>query len=584
MAREASISSYHWSCSDGYISDPNSSISTITFTTAGQYWLKLTVTDSNGTTQSTYRRIYVHERTGVNAPCTDFEIIENPNGSYDNNGWSMKIRVRADADIYTIVDGTQVILWYESFYNGIEQYIGDNGNLRFVGYIKSETIGVPLSSSYVDFDVYTIDKILDSSNMFSISLEENSSVDAWYKFPQGTLTVARAIHHLWKWHSTLFEICDVRLPIANSNTMPACDDMENGTLLTLANWAYENGIFAKVCCDKIGRIFVETDGIMLETSLQNAMTEVMEILPEDMRGDVEFQYMRNSDLQCSSVVASGVAMIGGVATPLISKAPGEVPDIKGQQSYVVERLVLSSQSELNFIAGRLHAQLNRELYEVKISFSGNYPLDIAHQEWFRITFPTDVRGISYVNQQIICRSVTDVIDMKAGTCLSEGIFELRVYSTDGLEDAYPTTEDSTGPSEPYNYDNPIPTAPVTIPNTNLFGVSFSIGNGSTVIDLGEYRYTEVPFNCIIERVVLMSPDIGNVVIDIRKTTYALAPPTSADSIVGSAPPTLTNSQKYFDVTLTGWNRILNKGDILSVSVESVTGINSLLVSITGRRR
>jgi PKD repeat protein len=279
----AAISSFLWECEDGTIDDPTSDITTITFTSSGQRWLKLTVTDSNGTTQSTYRRVYVHDRTGANAPCIDFEIIVNPTGSYDSGGWDMKIRLYEGAEISNIPDGTQVVLWYESFYDSTEQYIGASDNVRFAGYITSENISNIFSSGYVEFDASTANSILDSSSMFSISLEESDDVDTWYKFPTGTLTVARCMHHLWKWHSTLLDTCDVFLPVENTNTMKACDDMENGTLWTLTEWAYNNGIFAKACCDKIGRIHFHVDTLMLSTTRQAAVLDVMDILSTDIK-------------------------------------------------------------------------------------------------------------------------------------------------------------------------------------------------------------------------------------------------------------------------------------------------------------
>lgn len=585
LASGATISSYSWSCTGGTIANSAIASTTITFTVAGQYWLKLTVTDSLGTSQSTYRRIYAHERTGANAPCLDFELVGNPSGSFDSSGWSMKVKLYNNADFTDVPDNTQVVLWYESFYNGSEHYIGANGNVRFVGYIKSETITTPVGSGYVEFDVYTAENILDSCNMYSISLEENATPNTWYKFPTGTLTVARAIHHLWKWHSTLLEMCDVFLPISNTKTMYACDDMENGTLLSLTNWTYGNGIFSKVCCDKIGRVHLQEDIIMLSDADQNAITEVMEILPIDRRGDVDIQYVRKAEYQYASVIASGVAMIAGVATPLISKAPGEVPNNRGQETYVVERLVLSSQSDLNRICGRLYAQLNREILEIRITLSGNYPIDIIPQEWFRITLPTDKRETVYGSIQLVCRTITDVIDMVAGTVSPECVFEMRVSSQDGITDAYTSApEPPNSPLPPYAIPPYTPMPPITFPTSlNCFGVSIRIGSGANVLDLGERGFSEVPFNCIIDRIVLFADAVGSVVVDIRKATYALAPPTGANSIVGATPPTLSNAQKSFDITLTGWTRTLAKGDILSFNVNSVSTIKFLLISLTGRR-
>lgn len=586
MKSGATIVSYLWECTEGTIAAPTSAITTLTMTTATQCWLKLTVTDSSGTSQSTYRRVYVHDRTGVNSPHMDFEIIGNPVGSYSSGGWEMRVRLYADAELSSIPDNTQVVLWYESFYDGEEVYIGDNRNIRFVGYITSEIVSSTFGQSgYVEFNVSTVNKVLDTCNMFSISLEEYDTVDTWYRFPRNTLTVARAIHHLWRWHSTLFDVCDVLLPTENTSTMYACDDMANGTLMTITSWAYTNGIFAKGCCTKTGRLIFKEDILMLPTARQNALPEVIDITLQDCRGDVISQYTRNSDWTTSAVTASGYAMLAGIPTPLVSKAPGDSPENKGQDTYTVERLCISDQAELNVLCGRLFAKLNTEIQELRLSLSGNYPVDVAAQEWYVTSMAVDKRGNTITNAKLTCISVTDVINMIAGTVYPECIFELKFTSEDGVTYIYPVIEPPLSPSAPYTVSPYTPTPAYTLPTAmNMFGVSARIGNGSSVLTTGEYAiFSEVPFNCIIDQVVLFSGDVGSVEIDIRKTTYALSPPTGANSIVGLTPPTLTSSQKSVDAVLSGWTRVLYKGDILSYCVNSVSVIRSLLVSLTGRR-
>jgi hypothetical protein len=587
IASGATISTYLWECADGTIASPTSEVTTITFTTAGQRWLKLTVTDSNAKSQSTYRRVYVHERTGANAPCIDFELIGNPSGSYDSGGWDMKVKLYAGAELSNIPDNTQVVLWYESYYKGTEEYIGDNGNIRFVGYITSENISNIMSSGYVEFDVSTVNRILDSSNMFSISLEENTTVDTWYRFPTGTLTVARSIHHLWKWHSTLLDMCDVFLPVSNTNTMPACDDMENGTLWTLTEWAYANGIFARGCCDKTGRLHFQEDILMIDTSSQAAVVEVMEILQEDLKGEITSQYIRNSDFTASSVVCSGVAMIAGVATPLISKAPGNSPENKGQDTYVVERLCVASQAELDMICGRLLSQLNREVQELRLSFAGNYPVDIVPQKWFETSLVIDKRGNTLTEIKLVCRSVTDVINMAAGTVNPECIFELLFMSVDGIADTYPETIlPPNTPVPPYTYPTYTPLPPIVIPTAmNFFGLTVPVGNGTAVIVPGVAYETEVPFECIIDSVKLISNAalVGSIVLDFWKCSFAQIPTTAISSITASAKPTLSSQYKSSDIILTGWNRIWHKGDIITINVDIVSTVKLVFVMITGRK-
>jgi hypothetical protein len=84
---------------------------------------------------------------------------------------------------------------------------------------------------------------------------------------------------------------------------------------------------------------------------------------------------------------------------------------------------------------------------------------------------------------------------------------------------------------------------------------------------------EVPMALTITEWQILSLDGTTIsaVFDIWKDTYANFPPTIADTIVAAAKPTITSAVKANSTTLTGWTLNLNKGDIVMVNVESLTG-------------
>jgi hypothetical protein len=108
------------------------------------------------------------------------------------------------------------------------------------------------------------------------------------------------------------------------------------------------------------------------------------------------------------------------------------------------------------------------------------------------------------------------------------------------------------------------------------------GGGSTIttgtIGLG----LRVSYSCTIKSVTLLADQTGSIVIDIWKDTYANYPPTNANSITGSSPPTITSSNKSEDTTLSGWTTQINEGDILFFNVDSVTDLQevSLFLKVT----
>ena len=110
-------------------------------------------------------------------------------------------------------------------------------------------------------------------------------------------------------------------------------------------------------------------------------------------------------------------------------------------------------------------------------------------------------------------------------------------------------------------------------------ICFIIDGGGSAITTGEKGHLEIPFKCEIERVTLLADASGSIVIDIWKDTYANFPPTDADSIVASAPPTLSSAQKSQDATLTDWTKSIAAGDILAFNVDSATTVKRVLLSL-----
>jgi hypothetical protein len=116
-------------------------------------------------------------------------------------------------------------------------------------------------------------------------------------------------------------------------------------------------------------------------------------------------------------------------------------------------------------------------------------------------------------------------------------------------------------------------------DNTIAAIAFIIDGGGSAITTGQKGHLEIPFKCEIERVTLLADQVGSVVIDIWKDTYANFPPTSADSICGSAKPTLSSAQKYQDSTLTGWTKTINAGDILAFNVDSAATVTRVTLAL-----
>jgi hypothetical protein len=111
------------------------------------------------------------------------------------------------------------------------------------------------------------------------------------------------------------------------------------------------------------------------------------------------------------------------------------------------------------------------------------------------------------------------------------------------------------------------------------GIEFVIDGGGSAVTTGEKGHLEIPYNCTIQRVTMMADQSGSIVVDLWVDTYANFPPTDADSITASAPPTISSAQKSQDTTLTGWTTSLTAGSIIAYNVDSCSTITRCTVSL-----
>lgn len=114
------------------------------------------------------------------------------------------------------------------------------------------------------------------------------------------------------------------------------------------------------------------------------------------------------------------------------------------------------------------------------------------------------------------------------------------------------------------------------------GVSleFVIRDGpSTVITTGVKGFIEVPMNLTINSWKILADRVGSIVIDVWKVPFASFPPTIANTITGSALPTLTSAQSSSSSVLTGWTTSLSKADIMAFNVNSASTCQQVTITL-----
>ena len=118
---------------------------------------------------------------------------------------------------------------------------------------------------------------------------------------------------------------------------------------------------------------------------------------------------------------------------------------------------------------------------------------------------------------------------------------------------------------------------VAILQGNTIGVT--IDGAGSAITTGAKGYIRIPFDCTIVGVYLLADQSGSAVVDVWKDTWANYPPTDADSITASAPPTLSADDNGSDTTLTGWTTTVSAGDVIGFSVDSASTITRLTLQL-----
>lgn len=114
-------------------------------------------------------------------------------------------------------------------------------------------------------------------------------------------------------------------------------------------------------------------------------------------------------------------------------------------------------------------------------------------------------------------------------------------------------------------------------------IGYVIDGGGAAITTGLLPNSlRIPFACTINSVTLLADQTGSIVVDIWKDTYANYPPVVADSICGSAKPTLSSAVKSEDTTLIGWTTSIAAGDVLLFNVDSATTVQNvtLILKVT----
>lgn len=147
---------------------------------------------------------------------------------------------------------------------------------------------------------------------------------------------------------------------------------------------------------------------------------------------------------------------------------------------------------------------------------------------------------------------------------------INAISTSGVPSAtQPDFSDLTGSAN----SSQVPT------NLRLGSAGIVVDGGGATITTGQKGYLLCPYAGTITAATLIADQSGSCVIDVWKAAYPTIP-TVTNSIVASAPPTLSSAQESQDSTLTGWTTSVSAGDVIGFNVNSASGITRVMLSLS----
>lgn len=108
-------------------------------------------------------------------------------------------------------------------------------------------------------------------------------------------------------------------------------------------------------------------------------------------------------------------------------------------------------------------------------------------------------------------------------------------------------------------------------------INYVVDASPNVIGTGVKGQVTLDVTGTIESWTLVADTPGNLVVDVKRTTYQNYPTFS--SITGTEKPTLSNQSKNKDDGLSTWSTILNAGDILRFEVESCDLVKQFMIAM-----
>lgn len=353
---------------------------------AGEYLVRLQVTDDAGETAKTFRPVLIYERTGVNAPYDEF-IIKN--ARWNGRGWSADFTVYGDASENEFPPEATIIVWSEDYYGDTQQNIGGAyrgaSEIKFVGWIRDNSVRANADDKSVRFTVDSIDAVMARLTMPSFTFRDGNDNTGWTQF--NGLAIDKAALHIIQQRTTLALMADVFMALFRFEV--GILDVPEASLYDQLNQSIAPAVFGYVAGSRFGSVTIARDRNVL-TDEQRAYLNTASI----MLTSADWLTLEIGKEHFASLAR--VRLEGRLAddTPVASIFPTTGPGHNGE-TRVISGLLFDTQAQADELAQRIYRKGNRRIKSASITLPLYCILEPAFQEYFTVILLSSENEANY---------------------------------------------------------------------------------------------------------------------------------------------------------------------------------------------
>ena len=352
------VASYLWSTYGGapavVAGALNTNTVTLRYTTAGYYYVTLTVTDANGKTALRHVPVIIDDGTLGRR-------VESGGRSWDHYGWVLNRELLGiDADDSFFYDGAPCFLAADTQNTAAGAFADNRSNLRWSGWLMEDRLRRPFYRRSINYRAVSSAHILANIPAFPVGVRSDAAPADWYELTG--LCLDSVCFHLMHWHSTAMQVCDYYATGEWATRLRPGENCRADDLLSQVDDVL-HACYGNLRCDRQGMLRAMRDEWHLSVAEQAARARVLTIQ------DSDFMEITYGPRKHRAVVRETRLLgVDGASNPYMSGAPGDAP-LEGGRPLEVQKLSPISQAELNQWAGQELAVQNWQ-WIIRMPFSG----------------------------------------------------------------------------------------------------------------------------------------------------------------------------------------------------------------------